>query len=146
MKKELKDYLHLYLGCECILDDHNTGILIGFDSQLHNKEVEMVCYTIWDKKDDDWMVYNDDSSFERIKPILRPLSDMTEDEFYEFKSFADNDCSKMIHIKNVKDITTNLFHEFEASRFLLSKHFDLFGLIDSGLAVNAAEIKSVSSR
>jgi hypothetical protein len=32
------------------------------------------------------------------------------------------------------------------TKYLLSKHFDLFGLIESGLAVNAAEIKSVSSR
>ena len=35
--------------------------------------------------------------------------------------------------------------EAEKTKFLLSKHFDLFGLIEAGLAVNAAELNSVSS-
>lgn len=130
MKKELKDYLHLYLGCECILDNKETGKLIGFDSRLHDSDVEMVCFTIWIDKENDWSVYNDDKNFERIKPILRPLSDMTEEEK-----------------QNIEGTDWSLLpdsgweYTAETFLFLLSKGFDLFGLIEAGLAIDKITLK-----
>ena len=137
MKKELKDYLHLYLGCECfVMGEEGIFKLTG----ISYDDTQRTWWTYFENTELAYAIIDD------TKPILRHLSDMTNEEFYEFKIIADSDASKMVHIVNVKDMTTNLFHEFEATKFLLSKHFDLFGLIESGHAVNAAEINSVSSR
>jgi hypothetical protein len=139
MKKELKDYLHLYLGCECRLDNKEKGKLIGFDSRLHDSEVEMVCFTIWMDKENDWTVYNDDANFDRIKPILRPLSDMTEDELKCLRSERGH--LKGVHRDDLKFIIIMNKWSPEDFIFLLSKHFDLFGLIPAGLAIDKTTLK-----
>lgn len=64
-----------------------------------------------------------------LKLILRPLSDMTEEEMIE----VDVD-------------VPNILSEYEKLRptafsFLLSKGFDLFGLIDAGLAIDKTKLK-----
>lgn len=130
MKKELKDYLHLYLGCE-VLTNEGKGILIAVFNQDDGVISELV--SLSDGGDPD--------SIEWVKPILRLLSDMTEDEFYEFKKLADNDASELAYIENVVNIHTTLFHEFEATRYLLSKGFDIFSLIPAGLAINKTTLK-----
>ena len=175
MKKELKDYLHLYLGCDCRLDNKETGKLIGFDSRLHDAELEMVCYTIWLDKENDWSVYNDDKNFGRIKPILRPLSDMTEEaiklfqmlSLYDLKDcvfdFIEDESSFCINAElrgRVIDAMEVRISDFpiinmmnkdgsfspvsniqDIFMFLISKHFDLFGLIESGLAIDKTTLK-----
>ena len=55
--KDIKDYLHLYLGCECIVD--------GIKTKLSAYHIEF--------QDDD-----------TIKPILRPLLDMDGNEQIEY--------------------------------------------------------------
>jgi hypothetical protein len=87
MSKDIKDYLHLYLGCECINEEGKIGRFSGID----------VC-----------------------KLLLRPLSDMTQEEFR---------------------IDCNLINPVERFRFRLSKGFDLFGLIDAGLALDATKLQ-----
>jgi hypothetical protein len=107
--KELKDYLHLYLGCDVkcgiktiakLTADETTQDLISLKTTLSNPE---------------------------YKPILRPLSDMTEDEEYEYW----------------KTKGGNAFNEFqgETTLFLLSKHFDIFGLIEAALAIDKSTLK-----
>lgn len=61
------------------------------------------------------------------KPILKPISMLTENEIVFFGlSFMDN-------YKETKLITRACFYGLES---LIEKHFDIFGLIEKGLAVD----------
>ena len=62
-----------------------------------------------------------------FKPILRPLSDLTE-EYVSKKTIEDYKfCSSI-------DITKCL--TYHSLTYLLSLHFDVFGLIEKGLAID----------
>ena len=119
--KELKDYLHLYLGCKVEYGYEETkriGTLVGKDDlvgwQVNTYKVLAPYQYVRD---------------ELIKPILRPLSDMTEDEknnlSWEWK--VDYDFKPIFRP--------------DQFLFLLSKNFDLFGLIESGLAIDITTLK-----
>ncbi len=173
--KELKDYLHLYLGCECLLEHKVRVTLNGFEN---NHPV------VLNKKD--WQSARV-NQMDLIKPILRPLSDMTDNEIDELASVLlgkethcfhkwrseDGDCiiadwkkekpfdkefdtltmgmliSGDFSIKHKWDYsnkkgtaTTNepLWNSHLITKYLLSKHFDLFGLIDAGLAIDKSKL------
>ena len=158
MKKELKDYLHLFLGCKIKaiakwrnysingMYTLNTAILNDFEVNLRSGKI--IC-----------------------KPILRPLSDMTEKEAIEvFKmvSLLDlSDCQFEFGENYTTWINANLNGRVIDSinflgdniemmnndgtysplnpiapvhQYYLSKHFDLFGLIESGLAINSTTL------
>jgi hypothetical protein len=128
MEEELKDYAPLYLGCQ-VLDEQNViRVLRGVD--IHG------CCTL---------SYNNvgeetDIPIGGIQLLLRPISDMTDEEAaecgnldYDFSSEPD------LNIWNWKDFDTlNSSNQFI---YLLSKHFDLFGLIESGLAIDKTTLK-----
>jgi hypothetical protein len=102
------DVAHHYLGCEVVVD--------GAKTKLTAYHLEF-------------------QDFSTIKPLLRSLDSMTEDEFEEFKKLADGDCAEMVLIPSMSKVgETRLFKTFNASAYLLSKHFDLFNLIPSGEA------------
>ena len=110
----IKDYLHLYLGCEFIgryvdWDEDNFPITITYQTLLNVER-----YTT-------------------IKPILRPLSSMTGEEKKELEKIEKNEYVADAGIE--QDIWTS--KEF---LYLLSKHFDLFGLIDAGLAIDKTKL------
>lgn len=74
--------------------------------------------------------------------VLRPLSDMTEDELQE--------CGNMIYdFSNDPELNNFKWKDFEIGLapeqfvYLLSKGFDLFGLIPSGLAIDNTKNKGV---
>lgn len=124
MEKNIKNYLHLYLGCECRLgnsDLKNWLTAVQSDSPLVvlRNENDMRRGNFVDPKN--------------VKPILRPLGDMTENEKYynnEIDSFHSSN-----HISQKQ-------REAERTLWLLSKHFDLFNLIDAGLAIDATILKT----
>lgn len=107
-QREIRDYLHLYLGQDCR------------------------CYSTWDT--DGWKetvtpdllieVSDEDSRIGGLRLILRPLSDMTEEE--DQIEFPKHNRGEFIDM-----------HWYpEGYVWLLSKGFDLFGLIEEGLAVD----------
>ena len=61
-----------------------------------------------------------------IKPYLRPMSSMTEEEKKEYHFYCDNYCD--IYFDSVKSID-----------FLNSHHFDYRNLIKKGLAIEVTE-------
>jgi hypothetical protein len=127
MSKEIKDYLHLYLGCEAMYGDRKIVICgLNINSQHIQNIVGQETFLI-----------------KEIKPLLRPLNDMTEEEFNEFKKHSDSDFSKMCMIDSMmKDGSyTRLCHSAFAQQYLLSKGFDLFGLIESELAIDSTKLK-----
>lgn len=70
---------------------------------------------------------------QEIKPLLRPLSSMTEEEMHE--------CGNMVYDFSGTDLDQWQPSDFEIGlapeqfHWLLKKGFDLFGLIDAGIAL-----------
>lgn len=64
-----------------------------------------------------------------FKPILRPMTDLTKEELIEqgFTSYIDY----LTHEKR-----TPLEAPYNKVQYLLSKHYDVFGLIEQGLAID----------
>lgn len=152
MSKDIKDYLHLYLGCECQADENvfklagveltDTGTL-AYDGTMINGIHQC------------WWVENCD-----FKLMLRPLLNMSDEERREF-IMCSNDWNKyykelgfiskspegLAHTckykRGVHDITRiQSLENFDSNQFLylLSKHFDLFGLIEAGLAIDKTKL------
>lgn len=114
MKKELKDYLHLYLGCKV---------------ETEGAKIKTLDLTLLD------LAINEKIG---LTPILRPLSDMSEDEALECWKATDRLHTETLDGWQVVDYYRKNTDFFEAVEFhyLLSKHFDLFKLIESGLAID----------
>ena len=122
MKKELKDYLHLYLGCG--LQVLATQEIVLFDEICLNHK-----YPVWSTQHG--YLYSE------IKPMLRPLSDMTDHEAVDYMLITNpktkaNDVRRKGCIEYIQE-TGLLPQEFV---WALSKYFDLFGLIEAGLAID----------
>jgi hypothetical protein len=152
MGKQLKDYLHLYLGCKLLdLRTEKQGFLIG----ILNQRVLPVLISIGDEVDH---VY-----FDQVKPILRPLSNIEAEEMqtlfqlndYNFSSFEnfkglkvdmENNCIEGYGVREngSENYVSIYFHLLNPDqfRFLIHFTFDLFGLIDAGLAIDATTIKA----
>ena len=78
-----------------------------------------------------------------LKPILFPLSSLTKDDIKNFYQFNNYDL-KSIDLKEWAEDLIFLINEkepFQLSQFeyLFSKKFDVFGLIDAGLAEPVTE-------
>lgn len=125
--KDINDYLHLYLGCECqfgYID--RIGRLAGIDERYG------------------WQIFYPGNQIvpyrfvrpELIKLLLRPLSDMTEEEF-DYMFFKQPGYVS-IESKVVADKRFDISPHQVA--FLLSKGFDLFGLIDARLAIDKTKM------
>lgn len=83
---------------------------------------------------------NVDFFLKYCKPILRPLSDLTKDNFeLIYKGTDDNsDIIKYLseHINNGKGHIAIQQIDYWRVVVLLKHHFDVFGLIDKGLAID----------
>jgi hypothetical protein len=137
--KELKDFIHLYLGCECVIGDSNVKETIQAVSEYS------ICTGSNKHGVDSWY------KIPSVKPILRPLSDMTEEEKVtlfdlEISNYSEYK-SKLIAV----DLWIQRWQRYPSTEFgkwfpktflfLLSKHFDIFGLIESGLAIDSKTLK-----
>lgn len=95
------------------------------------------CDGVKDEIDDVWDIdmfsgaINADYIIDDVKPYLRLLSSMTEEEKKEYHSviIESQNCS----FENSESSTTKV------NDWLLSKHFDVRGLIKKGLALEASE-------
>lgn len=72
-----------------------------------------------------------------IKPYLRPMSSMTEEEKKEFESFGwrvneFDDNYPWVHIGQIENVLLGL-------NWLNANHFDYRGLIEKGLAIEVTE-------
>lgn len=88
-----------------------------------------------------------------VEPILRPLSDMTETEARAVwekcygDDFGDGEC--LLHLIATVDADERNDSEFDVLlgypdgwRYLLSRHFDVFGWIPAGLAIDKTKIET----
>lgn len=119
MEKKIEDYLHLYLGCEIKIGDQieildAVGQSGEFESLYKGHLRNFYHISVG------------------VKPILRPLSDMTEEEKFEIQQISG--------WVDYNHYINQGFCKPEVFKYLLSKSFDLFGLIESGLAIDKTKI------
>lgn len=138
----LKDYLHLYIGCNVKAEiDFYIGTcwvdceLIG----IENKKAIVRKEGNFSKHLPNVLTFD----LEKIKPILRPLNDISEKEKCELE------CTDIQETYLSSTIIDSKLGEWDIHPkriiWLLSKHFDLFGLIDAGLAINKTKLNSSNS-
>ncbi len=143
-KKQLVDYLHLYLGC------------MGYKkkSTTTNKKPERLTWRIIE-----WVKSQGCQTF---IPVLRTLDSMTEDEAIELAKLSEwephfrevkthrNKFSNDIIVswqgsnesREVFNATGALFYCADQFQWLLKNHFDLFELIEYNLAINTTKLKT----
>ncbi len=129
MEKNIKDYLYLYLGSKIKCQRMGeTG-----------ESVEMTGIS-WDGTQNITWVYFEDQEdsyahLDDVFPILRPLSDITEEEeVYDEEHHPNDDI-----YSGGKWVSFN--HQGTRTLWLLKQGFDLFGLIDAGLAIDKTTLK-----
>lgn len=138
--KKLSDYLHLYLGCEA---KSSKGTMVY---KLSSVDSIGRCMFFDGFGNDMWLG-------EDFKLALRPLSDMTEEEIKQVAWLQYNFKAENVRGKdewgNIKVVNKSPFYYWinpirstnpETMIYLLSKHFDLFSLIESGLAIDATTL------
>jgi hypothetical protein len=135
----LQDYAQYYIGARCL----NTWFPAGHG--LHNAEwilqgfhaTSVKPYKLENKVD---MVFTDS-----IKLVLRRLEDMTEGEAIDFlkhaitggEYIAHNEYAVIWQSNGSRSDIYYLFCPPSGFHYLLQQGFDLFGLIEAGLAVDA---------
>lgn len=73
----------------------------------------------------------------QYRPILRPLSDLSNNEWYDiFVSDDIDDIWNKWHSDNSLDCI-----EYYLVTILIENHFDIFGLIEKGLAIDINNLK-----
>jgi hypothetical protein len=78
-----------------------------------------------------------------FKPILRPLSDMTEEEAMELAGFFGAQSAMSTQLDKAdfaRRLMGNDYCSPQSVRYLLSRNFDLFGWIEAGLAIDKTKI------
>lgn len=109
--KDIKDYLHLYLGCDC----DRSGRLERIDYS----------FLVW---------CENNHRLKDVKPILRQLSDMTEEEEKQYHKIRETGYTS--------NVERQMLNDAAGTKYLLSLGFDLFNLIPDGLAINKSSLKN----
>lgn len=122
--KKIEDYLHLYLGCKVVVEDRVVAKFLQYDFN------EKVCSVDFDNGRD-YSYYTTN----HIKPILRPLSSITHDEDAAAWNIWNEDFVRAM------GINCGTAYEAGKIKYLLSRDFDLFGLIEAGLALDQSKVK-----
>ena len=139
MEKNIKDYLHLHIGCEVVSMDGGkmVYILAGIDS------------------DGTPLFKTKKSGFNQFlsswKLAVRPLNDMRREEKIEIvtsvtynhvRFSSDESALGCFDEDKYKNKIARMEFYADEVKYLLSKHFDLFGLIPAGLAIDKTTLKT----
>lgn len=140
--KDIKDYIHLYIGCEVIAPnpyyaDDGIKLAKGILTGIHGEYGAEIQFII-DGNAEEEPAY--DREFE-LKPVLRRLSSITEEEAREIWDssmvnigYMYNHCDRLLRSTNTIEVISPVLPK------LLRMGFDLFGLIDSNLAIDSSTI------
>lgn len=125
-EKNIADYLHLYLGCNVRFKNQELKGKINQENLWKLFSVTKMDYGLMGNLFAMGCIQSLRS--EEIYPILRPLSDMSEEERVTGNVWSCNP-------QKYRDHPYGFYSPLEF-KYLLSKHFDLFGLIEAGLAID----------
>lgn len=124
---ELKEVLHYYLGCEVIIKpsdpEQQVAVFIGFTN------IYRLSARVRFRAGPEGQI-----NLLFLKPILHPLSSMTEEESREHQKLM-RLTTDGVHVVQIYVPTPSSFH------YLLKQGFDLFGLIDSKQAIDSTTLK-----
>lgn len=126
----------LYLKCKCRIDGEKIGRFSGLDYSQFDDSITMITIHFSDDMDDpehNWVVYNDDENLGRIKPILRPLSDLTKGE--------EHDIHSELGFWHTSDRQEQVRREAARTLWYLKKSFDIFELIPNNEAIDATTLR-----
>jgi len=131
--KDIKDYLHLYLGCQVQFEfttivkriELREGKMISINQNGMAYELDVIT--------DNGASHS--VLLRSVKPILRPLSSMTDGEATLLGKYDLDELESFIY-----DMEGCNQYSPKDLLFLLSKHFDFFGLIEDGLAIDATKV------
>jgi len=169
MENKIEDYLHLYLPIAVELNNGGSKVYNRVAVAVGNTDDEFRYVTLRLGKGKKSFTHSILlAEPDRIKPILRPLIDMTEEEMKDVlimhfhESGRDVAAQSIVSVKKKHEVKmaskygtgipyivyneSNIphsddvlsFSELNADQFiyLLSRGFDLFGLIEAGLAID----------
>ena len=116
MSKDIKDYLHYYIGQPCTYDDpyQRAFDLIGVVTERIIQEIRNPQLT---------------GAVQNARPHLRHLEDISQEEMDEYNKLSSTLFSLAKGIDQIRQ-------ESATTHYLLSKGFDLWGLIEGGLAID----------
>jgi hypothetical protein len=134
--KSIKEYLHLYLGCPCKGKDGSMIYTL--------QSVDLKAHPLL--KD----AYGNECVIFDFKPILRPLSDMTEKECDDFGIASDggeyiHDCFEPDAIYGSWSAVIAVSQFSERINEMRKRHIDVDGLIEAGLAIDSTTINQPQS-
>lgn len=149
--KDIKDFLPYYLGCDVLVQgEERTGILTGVMNGAYECEVQFrLLHNPHHLEEEPEYVNHDD-----VKLTLRPLSDMTTEEAISIAKIHGYDIpedegvrEEVIGIYDCKEgetLTLGAYlpvkKYYDGLLRLLKNGFDLFGLIESGLAIDKTKL------
>lgn len=141
MEKQLKDYLHLYLGCQVLINDMGEDVLCT----LVTMSCSGGCFASGTTKNG--KLFNYHGGADSLKPILRKLSSMTEEEAWTaWKKGGEHSrhngvCNYVSAFKNPgTDLGMNIFDWSATINYMRSVGIDCDKLIESGLAIDSATL------
>ena len=141
--KELKDYIHLYIGCKIADTNNDAWVLAGVtESELEPGKTIAICKLT--EPYDNQVFY--EFYVEDIKLILRPHELMTNDEKVELAHIIGgvDHLSVDAKIAQVTELMSRFYNMqtnipaikwMHACRYFCSIGMDIFNLKDAGLAV-----------
>jgi len=155
--KDIKDYISLYIGQPIMVEQDGKGTNLGLyfpDVWTAEGNTEPNGVNVLSILPDKHKVYA--MNFNQVKLILRPLSDMQDDELKTIArisniDFKERSLDHALALENIKangikaikfDENLKPIEVFEITRYLLSRGFDLFGLIEAGIAIDKTTIKT----
>lgn len=144
------NYLPFYLGCDCLLESEANS------KEPNIRKLRSVPFLFGELHAE----FGDNTAYgmNEVKLMLRPLTNITEDEMKEFLLIEYNIANTLKRVtisssgRFLSYETTGFFGngEYDMTRlsalqtlYLLSKGFDLFGLIEKNVAVDATKLKNV---
>lgn len=150
MKKLSKEEKELILRELCARLPYGIVINVGDKDLKLDKKHQCIGVLYPEDCSDEFNERNNNASFyivisgcyygEEIKPYLRPMSSMTEEEFFEYRRIK---YSKVTYREEYKRIDVGKYHNIgiipidEYLDWLNAHHFDYRGLIEKGLALEA---------
>ena len=111
-------------GVMCCVFEHTNPVKLLSVKRLHKGTWS------WRKGTFVCLFWNDTKPVDYVKPYLRPMSSMTEEEWTEYKSTW-----KLVE----HDLEDTYEPSTESYDWLNAHHFDYRGLIEKGLALEAPE-------
>ena len=142
--KHLANYLEhkvILSYIDCLTKRKRKAFLSG----MSNKEIETTYLRKIKGCSGDYISWDGNNNIHdlQVKPILFPLSSLTKDDVKNFYQF-NNDDFKSIDLKEWAEdlmffIKTKEPFQLSQFEYLLSKKFDVFGLIELGLAEPVTE-------